>query len=173
MSLRTDAESLDIALESINLVYIVEDACEMARKLASRRAITVNLVVGAQERIAVLGHTPSLKRMLWILLDNAMKYTPESGRIEVSLGENKGAPIIEVTDTGIGIAEADLPHIFERFYRANPSRSEVEGSGLGLAIAKWTVDIHHAQIHVNSCEGVGSSFTFKFRARLDAHPLPR
>ena len=145
----------------------------MVRKLASRRAITVNLVVGAQERIAVLGHTPSLKRMLWILLDNAMKYTPESGRIEVSLGENKGAPIIEVTDTGIGIAEADLPHIFERFYRANPSRSEVEGSGLGLAIAKWTVDIHHAQIHVNSCEGVGSSFTFKFRARLDAHPLPR
>jgi signal transduction histidine kinase len=159
---RADAEPLDIALEPVNLASIVEDACSMARRLALQRGITVNLTA-APEAVTVLGHAPSLRRMLWILLDNAIKYTPESGRVDVSLRNGNGAAIIEVADTGIGISESDLPRIFDRFYRADPSRSEVEGSGLGLAIAKWIADLHHAKIDVCSRRDVGSSFTLSFQ----------
>lgn len=161
---RADAEPLDIALETVNLAPIIEDACSMARKLAQQRGIKVNLAIDAPENLTVLGHAPSLRRLFWILLDNAIKYTPESGRIDVSLRANNGVPTVAVTDTGIGISESDLPHIFDRFYRADPSRSEVEGSGLGLAIAKWIADLHHMQIEVDSYRGVGSSFTLSFQA---------
>lgn len=159
---RADAEPLDIVLEPVDLALIVQDACSMARKLALQHGITVNLTTGGLEKAVVLGHAPSLQRMLWILLDNAIKYTPESGRVDVSLKNGEGASIIEVVDTGIGISESDLPHIFDRFYRADPSRSEVEGSGLGLSIAKWIADLHHAQIHVRSHLGFGSAFTLSF-----------
>jgi len=159
---RADAEPLDIALEPVNLASVVEEACSMARKLAQQRGITVSLAISAPDTMTVLGHTPSLRRMLWILLDNAIKYTPESGRVDVSLQDSDGVPVIKVADTGIGISESDLPHIFDRFYRADPSRSEVEGSGLGLAIAKWIADLHHAQIDVSSDKGIGSSFTLSF-----------
>jgi len=161
---RTDAEPLDIALESVELSPIVEDVCSMARKLAQQRGIRVTLVVKAPQAMTVLGHAPSLRRMIWILLDNAIKYTPASGCIDVSLRDGNGTAILEVADTGIGISESDLPHIFDRFYRADPSRSEVEGSGLGLAIAKWIADLHHAQIHVQSRRDIGSAFTLIFQA---------
>jgi heavy metal sensor kinase len=159
---RADAEPLDIALEPVDLAFIVADTCSMARKLAQKRGITVNLATGAPETMTVLGHAASLRRMLWIVLDNAIKYTPESGSVDVSLRNGKGVAIVEVADTGIGISDADLPHIFDRFYRADPSRSEVEGSGLGLAIAKWIADLHHAKIDVCSHQGIGSSFTLSF-----------
>lgn len=158
---RADAEPLDIALEPVDLASIVIDTCSMARKLAQQRGITVNL--GAPESMTVLGHAPSLQRLLWILLDNAIKYTPESGCVDVSLRDNKGGPLLEVTDTGIGISESDLPYIFDRFYRADPSRSEVEGSGLGLSIAKWIADLHHVRIDVHSHLGIGSSFILNFQ----------
>jgi signal transduction histidine kinase len=64
--------------------------------------------------------------------------------------------------SGIGISDADLPHIFERFYRADPSRSQVEGSGLGLAIAKWIADLHHADLPVESPQQKGSAFRVVF-----------
>lgn len=160
---RADAEPLDIALEPVDLGSIVEDTCSMARKLAQQRGIAVNLASSAPATVIVLGDAPSLRRILWILLDNAIKYTPESGRVDVYLRTNKGVTTVEVVDTGIGISEADLPHIFDRFYRADPSRSEVEGSGLGLAIAKWIADLHHAKIDVCSGQGTGSSFTLSFQ----------
>ena len=160
---RADAEPLDIALEPVDLVFLVEDTCAMARRLAQQRGITVTLAANAPETMTVLGHAPSLRRMLWILLDNAIKYTAESGHVDVSLRNGKGVAIVEVADTGIGISEVDLPHIFDRFYRADPSRSEVEGSGLGLAIAKWIADLHHARIDVSSHRDVGSSFTLSFQ----------
>lgn len=159
---RADAEPLDIVLEPVNIASIVADACSMARKLAQQRGIAINLSIGNSETITILGHAPSLRRILWILLDNAIKYTPESGRVDVSLRSGKGVAIVEVADTGIGISKDDLAHIFDRFYRADPSRSEVEGSGLGLAIAKWIADLHHARIDVCSDRGIGSTFTLSF-----------
>lgn len=110
----------------------------------------------------VMGDSPSLRRMLWVLLDNALKYTDPPGRIEVMLNEISGQEILTVRDTGIGIAPKHLPHIFDRFYRADPSRGQVEGTGLGLAIAKWIAEIHHADLSVASKESNGSTFKVAF-----------
>jgi len=100
--------------------------------------------------------------LLWILLDNAFKYTPAPGQIDVALGTVLGRATLMVRDSGIGIAQSDLPHIFDRFYRADPSRSQVEGNGLGLAIAKWIADLHHADLLVDSEQQKSSSFRVVF-----------
>jgi signal transduction histidine kinase len=111
---------------------------------------------------AVLGDYSSMRRLLWILLDNSLKYTASGGQIDVSLVADAGQTTLCVMDSGIGISPADLPYIFDRFYRADPSRSEIEGSGLGLSIAKWIVDTHHAEISVVSWENSGTTFRVAF-----------
>jgi signal transduction histidine kinase len=112
--------------------------------------------------VNVLGDFQALRRLLWILLDNALKYTKAPGRIEVTLSTEGHQARVLVRDTGSGISESDLPHIFDRFYRADPSRSEIEGSGLGLAIAKWIADMHHAELSVESTEHQGTTFQVAF-----------
>jgi signal transduction histidine kinase len=92
-------------------------------------------------------------------VDNAVKYTPSGGRVEVSLAENeKNELIISVRDTGIGISETDLPHVFERFYRCDRSRSQ-PGTGLGLSLARAIARAHRGNIAVTSALDQGSTFT--------------
>jgi signal transduction histidine kinase len=94
-----------------------------------------------------------------ILLDNAVKFTPPQGRITVSLTSSNGCAVAEVRDTGIGIAADDLPHIFERFFRADRARSrETGGAGLGLSIGKWIAEAHGGTISALSKPGEGSVF---------------
>jgi len=94
-----------------------------------------------------------------ILIDNAVKYTPREGRISVVLDASDDAAVTEIRDTGVGISPVDLPHIFERFYRADESRSrESGGTGLGLSIAKWIAEAHQGKISVVSKVGEGSVF---------------
>ena len=94
-----------------------------------------------------------LRRLIWILLDNAVKYTPERGRIKTILEQDGEEARLSVQDSGIGIAPALLPRVFERFFRVDPARSQVDGTGLGLAIARWIAEAHHAVISVTSTEG--------------------
>jgi signal transduction histidine kinase len=113
--------------------------------------------------VRVLGDEESLRRVLLILLDNAIKYTPirnEEGasHITVSLERLKGQAVLRVSDTGIGIEPADLPHIFERFYRADRARSR-QGTGLGLSIAQTLVDQLGGRITAESTPGKGSTFS--------------
>jgi signal transduction histidine kinase len=110
----------------------------------------------------IRGDRPSLRRLLWTLVDNAIKYTPTGGHIELALKTSGSEAHVIVRDTGIGIPEEMLQHIFERFFRADPARAEVDGSGLGLAIAKWIADIHQAVIVVESAEGHGTTFRVVF-----------
>lgn len=159
---RADAESPQIALEPVNLAAVVEEACEMARPLANERQLALSVSLGAARSVKVLGDSPSLRRLLWILLDNALKYTDAPGQVEVTLSLVLGEPTLLVRDSGMGISDDDLPHVFERFYRADPSRSQVEGSGLGLAIAKWIAEIHHADLSVSSEEQKGTTFQVVF-----------
>ena len=98
-----------------------------------------------------------MRRLLWILLDNALKYTQGPGRIDVALSANSRQATVEVRDSGMGISAVDLPHIFERFYRADPSRSNIDEAGLGLAFAKWIAEMHHADLFVDSVQQEGSS----------------
>jgi signal transduction histidine kinase len=94
-----------------------------------------------------------------ILIDNAVKYTRHEGRISVVLDVSDGAAVTEIRDTGVGIPPTDILHIFERFYRADESRSrESGGTGLGLSIAKWIAEAHQGKISVVSKLGEGSVF---------------
>jgi signal transduction histidine kinase len=159
---RADAGNSDAALESLNLAAVVEEACESARPLAEDRNLALDVSLGADRPVNVLGDSQALHRLLWILLDNALKYTQAPGRIDVTLSTDHQRARLVVRDSGQGISESDLPHIFDRFYRADPSRSEIEGSGLGLAIAKWIVEMHHAELSVASTENKGTTFQVSF-----------
>jgi signal transduction histidine kinase len=105
-----------------------------------------------------LGDAGALRRLLLILVDNAVKYTPQ-GEVAVQLLHANGNPQVRVSDTGIGIPEADLPRVFERFYRSDKSRSrDFGGAGLGLSIARWIVEAHHGSIEAHTTPSRGSTF---------------
>ena len=93
-----------------------------------------------------------------ILLDNAMKYTKEGGKILISCSQTSHSVLIKVQDNGIGIDEENIPKIFDRFFQVDKSRTEEAGAGLGLAIAKWIIDKHHGKVKVQSKVGVGTCF---------------
>jgi signal transduction histidine kinase len=102
--------------------------------------------------------------MLLNLVTNAIKYTPQGGTVALSLAQEDGSVVFTVSDTGIGIAPGDLPHIFDRFWRADPARSrtgERPGTGLGLSITKWIAEAHGGSITVQSRPGRGSVFTVR------------
>jgi len=160
---RADAGNSQIAFEPVALVEVVKVVCQKARLLAGEHGHTLTVCIEDGCRATVWGDYSSLHRLLWILVDNAAKYTPAPGTIKVGLaadGEKRAT--ITVEDNGMGIAAADLPHIFGRFYRADPSRSQVEGSGLGLSIARWIANIHQAALSVDSKQNAGSVFRIVF-----------
>ena len=120
----------------------------------------------------VWGDYSSLNRLLWILVENAAKYTLAPGAIKVTLSAGGTNATVAVEDNGIGISPADLPHIFGRFYRADPSRSQVEGSGLGLSIAAWIANVHQASLTAESQENAGSVFKIVFPLLIVESPQP-
>jgi signal transduction histidine kinase len=114
----------------------------------------------------VEGSPDYLERAVTNLLENAIKYTPEGGRVCLSVAADDEMLRIQVTDNGIGIPADDLPRIFERFYRVDRSRSrEMGGTGLGLSIVKHVAHVHGGSVEVSSTPGQGSTFTLKL-------PLP-
>lgn len=124
---------------------------------------THQIISEVDGHITAVADAAKIKECLRILCDNALKYTPEGGRITIALHAEGGFAHISVTDTGRGISEEDLPHVFERFFRADESRSRsTGGTGLGLSIAAWIAACHHGRIDVQSKPGVGSKFTLIF-----------
>jgi signal transduction histidine kinase len=110
--------------------------------------------------LAVRGDDARLRGLFMNLLDNAARYTPSPGTVSVSLRREGQMAIVAVTDTGVGIPAEDIPSIFERFYRADKSRSRAEGgTGLGLAICKHIAEVHGGKIEVESKLGAGSTFS--------------
>jgi heavy metal sensor kinase len=159
---RADAGNSPLAFEAVDLVEVVRALSPKARLLAEECGHTFAISIDGTACATVCGDYPSLHRLLWILLDNAAKYTPAPGWIRIAVSAAGDRAIVTVEDNGIGISEADLPHIFERFYRADPSRGRVEGSGLGLAIALWIANVHQASLSVSSKQGAGSVFRVVF-----------
>jgi signal transduction histidine kinase len=112
------------------------------------------------------GDPERLSQLLYILLDNAIKYTPNGGQVQLFLSAEGQQLCIKVQDTGIGIKPEDYNHIFERFYRADKSRSrQMGGHGLGLSIAKWIVETHGGNIQLESEVGKGSTFVIRIPLR--------
>ena len=108
----------------------------------------------------VLGNEEQLYRLVINIVSNALQHTPEDGTVTMELKHHEKTALITVQDTGIGIAERDLPRIFDRFYRADKDRSRQHGgSGLGLSIAMAIAHAHHGDITVDSKVGIGSTFT--------------
>ena len=159
---RADAGNSRLAFEPVDLGDVLQTVCQKATLRAAEYGHTLTVSIEDACHAAVWGDYSGLQRLLWILLDNAAKYTPVPGRIAVSLTTARDTVTVTVEDNGIGISAADLPHIFERFYRADPSRSQVEGTGLGLAIAKWIARVHQAALSAESREGAGSVFQIVF-----------
>lgn len=155
---RADMVHQKIEWKAINLTELITEVAQQFEPRAIIKGQSIRLQV--QEGISTLGDLSLLRRMVSILLDNAIKYTPERGSITVSLQQAEAFVELRVRDTGIGIPEHALPRIFDRFYRVDEARMENdESNGLGLAIAKWVVDAHQSKIDVVSTPGQGSTFT--------------
>lgn len=156
---RADAPGTGLEFEGIDLADAVRDACQEAGVLAIARG--VSLTLASPQGIEIQADRQALHRLLLALLDNAVKYTPPAGEVHVSVSEVSDDVQIAVRDTGIGIAPGDLPHIFERFYRASKDRrrhSGHGGAGLGLSIAQWIASQHGGLITAESQPGNGSTF---------------
>jgi heavy metal sensor kinase len=155
---RADSGSEPLQVARTNLNELLLEISETARLLAEGKSIQYDERL-PETPLCVSGNAPSLRRLFLILIDNAVKYTRHDGRISVVLDTSDGAAVTEIRDTGVGISPSDLPHIFERFYRADESSSrESGGTGLGFSIAKWIADAHHGKISVVSKVGEGSVF---------------
>jgi two-component system sensor histidine kinase SenX3 len=160
---RMDAEE-HAAPEAVPVHLIVAQAAERVRASAQDKDMTVNFGEPAQ-RLTVLGDRRQLVAAVYNLLDNAVKYSPARSVVEVR-GRQDGARVdISVRDRGIGIPEADLEHIFERFYRVEGAKSRhVGGTGLGLAIVRHVVGNHRGEVRVESEVGQGSTFVVRLPA---------
>jgi signal transduction histidine kinase len=121
----------------------------------------VDLFVNELADVRVMGDELKLRRMLWNILENGIKYTQKGGAVTVSSFTNNGYACINVQDNGVGISEEDIQYIFDRFYRADRSRKRESGSGLGLSISKWIAEAHNGAIEVQSKPSVGSQFSIK------------
>jgi two-component system OmpR family sensor kinase len=145
---------MQITRRPLDLEPVVKEVVQKAHYLAERVDMRIDCSLSA----VVLGDEDYLKQLFFILLDNAGKYTHAGGVVTVSCARHGNEVSVAISDTGMGIAEKDLPRIFDRFYRSDPSRHG-EGTGLGLAIAHWIVDELQGRIEVRSELGKGSTFT--------------
>lgn len=145
--------------EKFDLVELISEACELFRPVAEEKRI--ELGYNFPEAILFRGVRKKMQRVVTNLLENAIKYTPEQGAVNVSASVRDGEVVIAFKDNGIGISEKDLPHIFGRFYRCDRSRTQ-SGVGLGLSLAKAFAESMQGMILVTSTIDEGSTFTLKF-----------
>ena len=151
-----DARQLRIDPQPLELNEVVRGLMTQATPLADERGVTLRPDLNGGVRVDA--DLVRVRQLLLILIDNALSHTPSGGQVLVGVTRQNGRAHVTVTDTGEGIPPRDLPHIFERFYRADKARTrENGGSGLGLAIAKWIVDAHKGEIGVKSSEGKGTA----------------
>lgn len=154
---KADRGTTNIMMDDVWLRTIVQELQEDCMILAERKRITVR--TGSLDDALVLGDAVRLRQLLLNLIDNAVKYTPEEGTVEISLVREQRTARIRISDSGIGIPPEEQAKIFDRFYRVDKARSrELGGSGLGLSISKWIADIHGGTISVESEPGKGTTF---------------
>ncbi|MBC8506970.1 MAG: HAMP domain-containing protein [Anaerolineales bacterium] len=156
---RVESGKLPLDTQIVEMDTLVLEVLQQTSVLAEDR---LQVQLGEIDQVLVCGDRDRLKQVLLNLVENAIKYTPEGGEVVVDLGKSENQARIVISDTGPGIPAEDLPHIFERFYRAEKSRTRTKdgkGFGLGLSIAYWIVRNHDGQIEVQSEIGEGTTFS--------------
>jgi len=160
---RSDAGEARMDIERIDLSELARETVAALQPISEEKG--VHLTCSESADASVNGDAIGLRRVIANLLENAIRHTPEDGSVEVRLESEPGEVLLEVSDTGSGIAEEHLPHIFERFYRVDKARSRTDGgTGLGLAICQTIVEAHGGSIDAASQEGKGTRFTVRLRA---------
>ena len=155
---RIEAGELKFSVEGIDLAAVAATAIDRLRPQAALCDVGMYIDVPVPVPL-VRGDRAALERAVVNLVHNAVKFTPDGGRIDVSIEPVRGGVLVSVTDTGVGIDEADLPRVFERFYKADRAR-RAGGTGLGLALVKHTVEAHGGHVEAYSEAGHGATFTF-------------
>jgi len=167
---RTGTASVEMPLSPLDLKDVLEQACAEMTSLAEARRVTIETRFESGP-LTVSGNAAALHRLFLALLDNAIKYSHPGGSVIVTASSAGRTVSATVNDFGVGISDADLPHIFQRFYRADPAQSGA-GHGLGLTLGQSIAKAHGTAIQVESQQGVGSSFSLTFPQR-DANPQSR
>jgi signal transduction histidine kinase len=164
---KIEAGRMELELSEFDLPSAIDNALILVRERASRRGIRLGSsidpglgMIGGDER--------KVKQVLLNLLSNALKFTPEGGRIDVSAGVHDEVAEVSVTDTGVGIAPEDQEAVFEEFRQVGTADKKVEGTGLGLALSRKFIELHGGRIWVKSQVGHGSTFTFTLPVRREA-----
>ncbi len=158
---RAETGQVTIERKPVRLSTLVADVCDDVLLMAEGKHIA--LTTDIDQDVSITGDRVRLHQAILNIVENAVKYTPEGGSVRVELLAIDGSARLLVSDTGIGIAAEDLPHIYDRFYRVDKARSkDIQGTGLGLAIVKWILDAHQATIDVVSTEGAGTTFKVTF-----------
>jgi signal transduction histidine kinase len=160
---KIEAGRMELEPADFDIPTAIENALILVRERAGRRGITLARAI--DERVGMIrADERKIKQVLLNLLSNALKFTPEGGRIDVRAAVNDGMVEISVADTGVGIAPEDQEAVFEEFRQVGTAAKKVEGTGLGLALSRKFIELHGGKIWVKSQVGVGSTFTLRIPA---------
>ena len=164
---KIEAGRMELELTDFDLPTAIDNALTLVRERAGRRGIALHQAVD-QRLDQIRGDERKIKQVLLNLLSNALKFTPEGGRIDVRARLVDRKAEVSVADTGVGIAPEDQEAIFEEFRQVGTAEKKVEGTGLGLALSRKFVELHGGRIRVESQVGLGSTFTFTIPIRTSA-----
>ncbi len=157
---RLDENAIEEQKQRIELYSLCESVISRLSVSANQRNIKIELI-GA--KTLIFGIERIIDEMVYNLLDNAIKYNKENGKVTISVMQSSSEVILSVSDTGIGIEKSEIGRVFERFYRVNKSHSkEIGGTGLGLSIVKHGAAVHNAEVEIDSKVGTGTTFTIRF-----------
>lgn len=156
---KSEEGRVPLQIKQFNLSDMIQHLYWQTKVLGEENNIHIDLHLNVSEEVMLAGDELRLRRLFLNLISNAIKYNHPGGSVSISLALENGCALVQIQDTGIGIAEEDIPRIFERFFRVDKARNrEVGGTGLGLAIVKSIVDAHGGDIRVHSSLGEGSRF---------------
>lgn len=157
-----ESESIKLNFETIELDELIQTICQDFLMAARNKNIKLNFNIQPKQKYQINGDKDKVKQVFINLISNALKFTKSEGEINVIMYCDDEKVIVEIEDNGIGIKKDDLAFIFERLYRGDKSRHEIEGSGIGLTIVKNILQLHSARIDVESKEGEGTIFKVYF-----------
>ncbi|WML28870.1 HAMP domain-containing sensor histidine kinase [Neobacillus sp. OS1-32] len=157
---RSDSNQLEMNKQVFRLDGLLQEIVRDYEEIALYQE--KSLTLDAPEPVTFVADKERIHQLIVILLDNALKYTGEGGKIQLSCHQSHSSIFLKVEDNGIGIPEQDIPKIFDRFFQSDKARTKAEGTGLGLSIAKWIIEKHHGKTRVQSKLGEGTAIEMIF-----------